>query len=246
MAEVAGAAAADGRRGRGALDDRAHAGRLRAERRFQQRRGQHLPQALGGARPRPRRTWSARSTARSAQIAAVRGNAAVRNSLSRGRGQPVNFVIAGATYADLARARDRIIAAAADNPGIVNLDSDYKETKPQLRIEVDTARAGDLGVSVADVSKRCRPCSARAGSPPMSTAARNIGSSSRPRRARAPPQDESRLDLRAQPHRHAGAALQPRPRPRHGRRARSRPLQQAARDHALRPASRPAIRSARR
>jgi multidrug efflux pump len=86
------------------------------------------------------------------QIAAVRGNAQVRNSLARGRGQPVNFVIAGATYADLARARDRILAAAADNPGIVNLDSDYKETKPQLQIEVDTARAGDLGVSVADVS----------------------------------------------------------------------------------------------
>ena len=87
------------------------------------------------------------------QIAAVRGNAAVRNSLSRGRGQPVNFVIAGATYADLARARDRIIAAAADNPGIVNLDSDYKETKPQMRVVVDTARAGDLGVSVSDVSQ---------------------------------------------------------------------------------------------
>ncbi|HYJ29725.1 MAG TPA: efflux RND transporter permease subunit, partial [Allosphingosinicella sp.] len=29
----------------------------------------------------------------------------------------------------------------------------YKESKPQLRIEVDTARAGDLGVSVADVSQ---------------------------------------------------------------------------------------------
>jgi multidrug efflux pump len=41
------------------------------------------------------------------------------------------------------------IAAAQSNPGILNLDSDYKETKPQLRIDVDTARAGDLGVSVA-------------------------------------------------------------------------------------------------
>ncbi|MEA3031892.1 MAG: multidrug efflux pump [Sphingomonadales bacterium] len=87
-----------------------------------------------------------------AQIPAVRGNAQVRSSLNRGRGQPVNFVIAGATYSELARARDRIIAAAAANPGIVNLDSDYKENKPQMRIEVDTARAGDLGVSVADVS----------------------------------------------------------------------------------------------
>lgn len=87
------------------------------------------------------------------QLPAVRGNASVRSSIGRGRGQPVNFVIAGGSYEDLARARDRIIAAAADNPGIVNLDSDYKETKPQLRIEVDTVRAGDLGVSVADVSQ---------------------------------------------------------------------------------------------
>ncbi|QPQ55118.1 efflux RND transporter permease subunit [Allosphingosinicella flava] len=87
------------------------------------------------------------------QIPAVRGNASVRSSLSRGRGQPVSFVIAGSTYEDLARARDRIIAAAQDYPGIVNLDSDYKETKPQLRIEVDTRRAGDLGVSVNDVSQ---------------------------------------------------------------------------------------------
>jgi multidrug efflux pump len=87
-----------------------------------------------------------------AQIPAVRGNAQTRSSLNRGRGQPINFVIAGATYPDLARARDRIIAAAAANRGIVNLDSDYKENKPQLRIQVDTARAGDLGVSVADVS----------------------------------------------------------------------------------------------
>lgn len=89
---------------------------------------------------------------RLATIPALRGNAAMRSSLGRGRGQPLNFVIAGATYEDLARARDRILAAAQSNPGIINLDSDYKETKPQLRIDVDTARAGDLGVSVAQVS----------------------------------------------------------------------------------------------
>jgi multidrug efflux pump len=88
------------------------------------------------------------------QVPAVRGNAQVRSSLGgRGRGQPLQLVIAGATYPELAGARDRILAAAARNPGIVNLDSDYKESKPQLRIEVDTARAGDLGVSVADVSQ---------------------------------------------------------------------------------------------
>jgi multidrug efflux pump len=88
-----------------------------------------------------------------AQIPAVRGNAQVRSSIGRGRGQPVSFVIAGATYEDLVEARDRILAAGAENPGLVNLDSDYKETKPQLRIDVDTSRAGDLGVSVSDVSQ---------------------------------------------------------------------------------------------
>jgi multidrug efflux pump len=87
------------------------------------------------------------------QMPAIRGNAAARSSLGRGRGQPINFVIAGPTYADLARARDRILAAAASNQGIVNLDSDYKETKPQLRVDVDTTRAGDMGVSVQAVSQ---------------------------------------------------------------------------------------------
>jgi multidrug efflux pump len=88
-----------------------------------------------------------------ADLPAVRGNGAARSSIGRGRGQPLNFVIAGSTYESLSVARDRILTAARENPGIVNLDSDYKETKPQMEIQVDTARAGDLGVSVADVSQ---------------------------------------------------------------------------------------------
>ncbi len=87
----------------------------------------------------------------------VRGNASVRAPIGgRGGGSannPINFVIAGTTYEGLVLARDRILAAAASNPGIINLDSDYKETKPQLRIDVNTARAGDLGVSVDDISQ---------------------------------------------------------------------------------------------
>lgn len=88
-----------------------------------------------------------------ADMPAVRGNAAARSSIGRSRGQPLNFVIAGGTYESLSRASDRLLAAASNNPGIVNLDSDYKETKPQMEIQVDTTRAGDLGVSVADVSQ---------------------------------------------------------------------------------------------
>lgn len=83
----------------------------------------------------------------------VRGNAAPRSGLGRGRGLPVNIVLAGSTYEGLVAARDRIIVAAASYPGLINLDSDYKETKPQMRIDVNQQRAGDLGVSVNDISQ---------------------------------------------------------------------------------------------
>ncbi len=73
------------------------------------------------------------------------------STIGRGGGQPIEFVIAGDTYDELARARDAIFAAAADNPGIEQLEADYRETKPQLLIDIDTVRAGDLGVSVSEI-----------------------------------------------------------------------------------------------
>ena len=82
----------------------------------------------------------------------IRTNASVDSGLGRGGGrQPIQFVIAGDTFENLARARDRLLAAAEGNPGIVDLDADYKETKPQVLIDIDTARAGDLGVSVSEI-----------------------------------------------------------------------------------------------
>src|SRR3546814_1817512 len=88
-----------------------------------------------------------------AQQPGVRGNAVPRSGLSRGRGQPNNLVIAGSTYEGLARARDRIVAAAANYPGINNLDSAYPETKPQLHITVAPTRTGHPRASVADISQ---------------------------------------------------------------------------------------------
>jgi multidrug efflux pump len=66
---------------------------------------------------------------------------------------PVQFVIGGGSYAELAGWRDILLREAASNPGLVNLDHDYKETKPQLHIRIDRDRAGDLGVSVRDISR---------------------------------------------------------------------------------------------
>jgi multidrug efflux pump len=81
----------------------------------------------------------------------VRGNASSGNTLSRGRGRPIQIVIAGNSFDELAKARDAVFEAADRNPGIVDLDSDYRETRPQLIVDIDTTRAGDLGVQIADV-----------------------------------------------------------------------------------------------
>jgi len=68
--------------------------------------------------------------------------------------KPVQFVIGGGSYEDLAQWRDQMLAAIDENnPGLIGIDSDYKETKPQLSIEIDRDRAGDLGVSIGNIGR---------------------------------------------------------------------------------------------
>lgn len=84
----------------------------------------------------------------------VRAFAIMRNSLGgRGLGRPVQFVLQGNTYEELVRWRDIVLDKASDNPGLVRLDSDYKETLPQLSVNIDRDRAADLGVSISDIGR---------------------------------------------------------------------------------------------
>ena len=68
-----------------------------------------------------------------------------------GGGQPVQLVLGGPNYDELARWRDIIIARASENPGLVRLDSDLRETQPQVLVRVDTDRAASLGVSARSI-----------------------------------------------------------------------------------------------
>jgi multidrug efflux pump len=83
-----------------------------------------------------------------ADIPGVRITADVRQGLVRGGGRPVQMVLRGPTYETIAQWRDRMLARMEGNPRLLNIDSDYKETLPQFRIEIDKARAADLGVPV--------------------------------------------------------------------------------------------------
>ena len=82
------------------------------------------------------------------QLPGLRVSTQVTGGLVRTRGQPVQIVLGGPDYVELAKWRDRLLERIAQNPGLTGADSDYKETRPQMRVNIDRQRASDLGVSV--------------------------------------------------------------------------------------------------
>jgi multidrug efflux pump len=81
----------------------------------------------------------------------VRVRTQVGGGLVRSQGQPFQIVLGGPEYAEIAQWRDRMLLRMADNPGLVGADSDYKETRPQMRVNINRQRAADLGVSVTAI-----------------------------------------------------------------------------------------------
>lgn len=89
-----------------------------------------------------------------ADLPGIQAFARMRQGLSGGGGggNPVQFVIGGPSYEHLVEWRDTFVAALeANNPGITDIDWDYKETQPQYRIQIDYQRAADLGVTVTEI-----------------------------------------------------------------------------------------------
>lgn len=77
----------------------------------------------------------------------------VRQAFGGGTKKPVQFVIGGPTYEELLAWRDKIMAKASENHNLIGLDSDYRETKPQISVIPDRTRAADLGVSITDINR---------------------------------------------------------------------------------------------
>ncbi|HEX7080496.1 MAG TPA: efflux RND transporter permease subunit [Gammaproteobacteria bacterium] len=91
-----------------------------------------------------------------AQIPSVRIIAFPRRSGGGGGGgggQPVQIVLGGPTYEELAHWRDIIIDRASENPGLLRFDSDLKETQPQVLVRIDSDRAASLGVSTRAIGQ---------------------------------------------------------------------------------------------
>lgn len=76
----------------------------------------------------------------------------VRQALGGRTQKPLQFVIGGPTYEDLVKWRNILMEKASENKNLIGLDSDFRETKPQIGIKVDKNRAADLGVSVSEIN----------------------------------------------------------------------------------------------
>jgi multidrug efflux pump len=76
-------------------------------------------------------------------------------SLGQGfRERAINFVlVSGDSYDNIARAGQAMLAEMQKNPGIVQPDSDLQLNKPEIFLDVDRARAADMGVSVEAVAR---------------------------------------------------------------------------------------------
>lgn len=78
----------------------------------------------------------------------------MRQGFAGGAQKPVQFVLGGGTYEELAVWRDILLEKIDENnPGFFAIDWDYKETRPQIEVVIDSHRAADLGVSVNNIGR---------------------------------------------------------------------------------------------
>ncbi len=76
-------------------------------------------------------------------------------SLGQGfRERPINFVIVTSdSYQNLSRVVRQFQDELAKNPGFVQVDTDLRLNKPEIRMDVDRERAADMGVSVDAIAR---------------------------------------------------------------------------------------------
>jgi multidrug efflux pump len=84
----------------------------------------------------------------------VRAFAIMRKGIGGGgNSSPVSFVLQGNTFAELSQWRDILVEEAQKNAYLTNVNSDYKETYPQLLVQINRERAYDLGVPIGDIAE---------------------------------------------------------------------------------------------
>jgi multidrug efflux pump len=112
-----------------------------------------LPLTLWDQRDESAQQIAQRLRIRTSDIPGVRVNPIASRGQFGGQGRPVQIVLQGSEYTELAANAEKIIARAQENPGLFNIESDYLERKPQVALSIDRDKAADLGVSLNNVGR---------------------------------------------------------------------------------------------
>ncbi len=95
--------------------------------------------------------------AKFAEIIGVRAFTIQPNSLGiRGAGRGLSFAVTGDNYAQLAEVSAQLVARMQRNPALGEVRLEYETTQPQLFIEIDRARASDLGIDISGLGQALR------------------------------------------------------------------------------------------
>ncbi|MDZ7770332.1 MAG: efflux RND transporter permease subunit [Woeseiaceae bacterium] len=112
------------------------------------------PLALWSERDRSADEITAKWNRRFQDLPGVSAYSFVPGSWSIGQSsRPLQVVLGGTDYEQLAEWRDIIIEKIEGIPGLSNIDSDYKERKPKIDVSINRDRAADLGVSLSTVGR---------------------------------------------------------------------------------------------
>jgi multidrug efflux pump len=78
----------------------------------------------------------------------------IGSPLTRNSTRPLAIALGGGDYGQIVQWRDKIMQrVAAENPRILNLESDYLERQPRVIVQIDRNKAADLGVSLQTVGR---------------------------------------------------------------------------------------------
>lgn len=74
-------------------------------------------------------------------------------SVGGARNAPIQYVVSGPDIEKLSTYAEELLAKMKTIPDVVDADTSLVVGKPELRVEIDRARAADLGVRVGDISQ---------------------------------------------------------------------------------------------
>ncbi|WP_447555843.1 efflux RND transporter permease subunit [Vreelandella sp. EE22] len=103
-----------------------------------------------------RSAWDVMNDVRAtlSRLPGVQAFPVMRQGFGQRTQKPVQFVLGGGSYEEIARWRDTLIDhVRRDNPRLTALESNYNETQPQLRVDIDYTRAAALGVTVSEIGR---------------------------------------------------------------------------------------------